>query len=95
LKTTVRAHTPIYKKKCKIRIIKVQIGDCCMMSRMNRQQRKSYGMRRMGEAIGRAIQAGSGEEQTRAIRWAGAWGLLCGIRSPGVRLRRSEFVEAA
>lgn len=49
----------------------------------------------MGKAIGRAIQAGSSDEQARAIRWAGAWGLLCGIRSPGVRLRRSELVEAA
>jgi hypothetical protein len=65
------------------------------MAQMHRQQRKSYGMRRMGKAIGRAIQAGSSDEQARAIRWAGAWGLLCGIRSPGVRLRRSELVEAA
>lgn len=65
------------------------------MTRMDRQQRKSYGMRRMGEAIGRAIEAGGGEQQARAIRWAAAWGLLCGIRSPGVRLRRSELVAPA
>jgi hypothetical protein len=65
------------------------------MSKMDRQQRKSFGMRRMGKAIGRAIQAASSDDQARAIRWAAAWGLLCGIRSPGVRLRRSELVEAA
>jgi hypothetical protein len=65
------------------------------MKRRDRQQRKSYGMRRMGKAIGRAIQAGSSAEQARAIRWAAAWGLLCGIRSPGVRLRRADLVEAA
>lgn len=63
------------------------------MTLRDRQQRKSYGMRRMGKAIGRAIEAASSEEQARAIRWAAAWGLLCGIRSPGVRLRRSELVE--
>jgi hypothetical protein len=62
------------------------------MKAKDRQQRKSYGMRRMGQAIGRAIQSPSSEEQARAIRWAGAWGLLCGIRSPGVRLRRAELV---
>jgi hypothetical protein len=65
------------------------------MGQMDRQQRKSYGMRRMGQAIGRAIQAASSDEQARAIRWAAAWGLLCGIRSPGVRLRRPDLVEAA
>lgn len=65
------------------------------MTLRDRQQRKSYGMRRMGKAIGRAIEAASSEEQARAIRWAAAWGLLCGIRSPGVRLRRSELVETA
>jgi hypothetical protein len=65
------------------------------MRAMDRQQRKSYGMRRMGKAIGRAIQAPSSEQQARAIRWAAAWGLLCGIRSPGVRLRNAELVDAA
>lgn len=49
----------------------------------------------MGKAIGRAIQAATSDEQARAIRWAAAWGMLCGIRSPGVRLRPSELVEAA
>ena len=49
----------------------------------------------MGLAIGRAIGAASSDEQARAIRWAAAWGLLFGIRSPGVRLRRPELVEAA
>jgi hypothetical protein len=64
------------------------------MKPSDRQQRKSFGMRRMGRAIGRAIQAGSSEEQARAIRWAAAWGLLCGIRSPGVRLRDAELIDA-
>jgi hypothetical protein len=64
------------------------------MKSRDRQQRKSYGMRRMGKAIGRAIQCASGDEQARAIRWAGAWGLLCGIRSPGVRLRDAGLVGA-
>jgi hypothetical protein len=65
------------------------------MPRMDRQQRKSYGMRRMGKAIGRAMLAPTSEEQARGIRWAAAWGLLCGIRSPGVRLRRPDLVETA
>lgn len=65
------------------------------MKLRDRQQRKSYGMRRMGKAIGGAIQAASSGEQALGIRWAAAWGLLCGIQSPGVRLRRPELVEAA
>jgi hypothetical protein len=64
------------------------------MKIIDRQQRKSYGMRRMGDAISRAIRTGSGDEQARAIRWAAAWGLLCGIRSPGVRLRDAELFGA-
>ncbi len=47
----------------------------------------------MGKAIGRAMAAATSEEQARGIRWAAAWGLLCGIRSPGVRLRRPQLLE--
>jgi hypothetical protein len=53
-----------------------------------RREKKTYAMRRMADAIGRAIAAGSGAEQARAARWAAAWGAAGGIRSPGIRLRR-------
>ncbi len=46
-------------------------------------------MRRMVEAIGRAIKSKSSAEQDTAARWAAAWGVVSGIRSPGIRLRRS------
>ncbi len=84
----------IYTTKCKMVAIKTLSHPIILtMPHKDRQQRKSYGMRRMGAAIGRAMQAESSEEQARGIRWAAAWGLLCGIRSPGVRLRRPELVE--
>lgn len=54
-----------------------------------RRERRAYAMMRMAEAIGRAIDAGTAQEKDRAARWASAWGLIGGIRSPGVRLRRS------
>lgn len=46
-------------------------------------------MQRMAAAIGRAISSESDQEQERAKRWAAAWGVVSGIRSSGVRLRRS------
>lgn len=52
--------------------------------------RKSYAMDRMARAIERAIGGQTGKEQERAMRWAAAWGLLCGIKTASVRLRRSE-----
>ncbi len=52
--------------------------------------RKSYAMRRMAKAIERAIAARSGKEKERAARWAAAWGLLCGIRTEGMVLRRTD-----
>lgn len=61
----------------------------------DRQERKAYGMRRMGLAIGRAIRATSVDEQKQAVRWVAAWGMICGIRSEGVRLRRAELLEPA
>lgn len=46
-------------------------------------------MQRMAAAIGRAISSETDQEQERAKRWAAAWGVVSGIRSSGVRLRRS------
>lgn len=52
--------------------------------------RKSYAMQRMARAIERAIQAHTSIEKERAARWAAAWGLLCGIMTSSVKLRRSD-----
>jgi hypothetical protein len=52
--------------------------------------RKSYAMHRMAKAIERAIEGQTSGEKERAARWAAAWGLLCGIKTSGVRLRDSE-----
>jgi hypothetical protein len=60
------------------------------MSRDSRILKKSYAMQRMASAIERAVRAGSGKEKERAARWVAAWGMLCGIRSGSIRLRRSE-----
>ena len=57
------------------------------------QERKSYSMLRMIIAIQRAIEATIDAEKDRAARWAAAWGVLSGIRSPGVRLRRSVLAN--
>ncbi len=64
------------------------------MKFFDRQSRKSYGMLRMNRAISRAIAATSSGEKDRAIRWAAAWGLIGGIRSDQVRLRRPELMQA-
>lgn len=58
-----------------------------------RKERKTYAMLRMAEAIGRAIASTSTTEKDRAARWAAAWGLVGGIRSPGVRLRRNVLTD--
>jgi hypothetical protein len=63
------------------------------MKQRIRQEKKSYAMQRMVEAIGRAIVADSTIEKDRAARWAAAWGTLGGIRSPGVRLRSNVLME--
>lgn len=47
-------------------------------------------MKRMAIAIARAIARRSSKEKESAARWAAAWGLLCGIRSTGVRLRGGD-----
>jgi len=59
------------------------------MKRQVKYERKAYAMLRMAEAIGRAIASNLPAEKDRAARWAAAWGVISGIRSPGVRLRRS------
>jgi hypothetical protein len=61
------------------------------MKRHIKIERKSYAMLRMIAAIGRAIASDQPAEKDRAARWAAAWGALSGIRSPGVRLRRSAL----
>ena len=53
--------------------------------------RKSYAMTRMAAAIERAIEATTIKEKDRAARWAAAWGLLCGIKTRPVYLKRSEI----
>lgn len=50
-------------------------------------------MQRMAEAIGRAIQCDTPQEQERAKRWAAAWGVVSGIRSSGIRLRRDVLFD--
>ena len=59
------------------------------MKREIKIERKNYAMLRMISAISRAIDSDVPAEKDRAARWAAAWGALSGIRSPGVRLRRS------
>jgi hypothetical protein len=63
------------------------------MNRRDPNERKSYSRQRMVKAIERAMTADSGAEQDKAQRWAAAWGLLGGIRSPGVRLRRTVLAD--
>ena len=50
-------------------------------------------MLRMSRAIGRAIAAATPHEQDRAMRWVAAWGLISGIRSDTVRLRKPELLQ--
>ena len=57
------------------------------------EKRKAYGMERMIAAIERAILSDTAVAKERAARWAAAWGLLSGIRSPGIRLRRSVLAD--
>lgn len=63
------------------------------MTTTDRQKRKSYGMLRMSRAISRAISAPTPLEQEKAIRWVAAWGLIGGIRSDTVRLRKPELIH--
>ena len=63
------------------------------MPTTDRQERKSYGMLRMSQAISRAINSPTPGEQDKAIRWVAAWGLIGGIRSDTVRLRNPELLQ--
>lgn len=63
------------------------------MNHRPKDERKAYAMQRMAEAIGRAIRSTSPLEQERAKRWAAAWGVVSGIRSSGIRLRRSVLFD--
>lgn len=63
------------------------------MSHRPKDQRKAYAMQRMAEAIGRAILCDTPQEQERAKRWAAAWGVISGIRSSGIRLRRDVLCD--
>jgi len=58
-----------------------------------RKERKTYAMLRMIEAIGRAIDSERPADKNRAARWAAAWGVVSGIRTPGIRLRRSVLAD--
>jgi hypothetical protein len=58
-----------------------------------RKERKRYAMLRMVRAIGRAIQAPEPIIKDRAARWAAAWGVISGIRTPGIRLRRTVLFD--
>lgn len=63
------------------------------MDQRYRKEKKSYAMLRMVQAIGRAIASPSSADKAKAARWAAAWGVLSGIRTPGVRLRRSVLAD--
>jgi hypothetical protein len=57
--------------------------------------RKLYAMERMSAALDRALAARPfGPETDRALRWAAAWGMSAGIRTPytRVRLRRDTLM---
>lgn len=64
------------------------------MTRRPKEERKAYSMLRMILAIERAIEASTDAEKDQAARWAAAWGVLSGIRTPGVRLRRSVLANS-
>ena len=57
--------------------------------------RKSYAMSRMARAIERAIEATTIRDKDRAARWAAAWGLLCGVHTKRVKLRRNDLIHVA
>ena len=50
-------------------------------------------MRRMAAAIERAIAAVTIFEKDNAARWAAAWGLLCGIKTKPVSVKRSDVIR--
>jgi hypothetical protein len=61
-----------------------------MIKKLDRFFRKSYAMKRMASAIERAMALRASKKVKRATRWVAAWGLLCGIRTEGIRLRAGD-----
>jgi hypothetical protein len=61
-----------------------------MIKKLDLFIRKSYAMKRMVSAIERAISLRASKKEKRATRWVAAWGLLCGIRASGMRLRAGD-----
>ena len=62
-----------------------------MSRRPYADQRKSYAIFRMSEAIDRMIRADTAEGKRRAARWAAAWGLAGGGPNSGkVKLRKRD-----
>ncbi len=59
------------------------------MDNPTRKEKKAYAMQRMTLAIGRAIVSECDLDKDKAARWAAAWGLVAGIHTRGIRLRRS------
>jgi hypothetical protein len=60
--------------------------------------RKLYAMKRMSIALARASSARPfGPATDQALRWAAAWGMVCGIRTPHtpLRLRRGTLIGSA
>jgi hypothetical protein len=60
--------------------------------------RKLYAMKRMSIALARASSARPfGPATDQALRWAAAWGMVCGIRTPNtpLRLRRGTLIGSA
>lgn len=65
---------------------------------VNVSSKKLYAMQRMSRALERASsQRPFGSVTDRALRWAAAWGMASGIRTPyaRVRLRRNTLVGVA
>ncbi|WP_175016811.1 hypothetical protein [Massilia sp. YMA4] len=62
---------------------------------VNVSSKKLYAMQRMSRALERAAaERPFGSVTDRALRWAAAWGMASGIRTPHarLRLRRSTLV---
>jgi len=60
--------------------------------------RKLYAMKRMSVALARAAAARPfGPATDQALRWAAAWGMASGIRTPHtpLRLRRNTLIGTA
>lgn len=60
------------------------------MIKQQKLQKKSYALQRMALSIDRAIAAPSRKAKERAARWAAAWGMLGGIKTRKVRLKRLD-----